>query len=250
MLTRNFYKLLMVRGDWFVREVSPNITGSNNSYPFVDLINPSGKYICYYGVASEDEDKYQKIDLVQKNFGNNTNVSEQYIIGVTNRATSNSPKASISKSGYTKVMVHSVDKFTSSKDINEQTTTSEACPDGSGSLIMYIGNGTTQPTKDDYTMESCLTAYDRVSLTTTQNCEAGIVMVSYSVRPTEDMHLSEIGIFATKGSYNSAISQAPYKDALMVCHDVFTPVVLPKDKVVTITYTINLSELTAETTIG
>ena len=140
--------------------------------------------------------------------------------------------------------------FTSSKNINEQVSTRESYSDGNGSLIMYIGNGTTNPTRDDYTMESCLTAYDRIGMITSQNAEAGLVTISYSVRPTEDIQLSEIGIFATKYSDGSNMTMAPYKDTLMVCHDVFTPVTLPANKTTTITYTIDLSKLTAETTIG
>ena len=46
------------------------------------------------------------------------------------------------------------------------------------------------------------------------------------------------------------MTMTPYKDTLMVCHGVFTPVTLTANKTTTITYTIDLSKLTAETTIG
>lgn len=243
MLTKNFYKLLMADGGCYFRGNSPS-SSSSNSTPFVDLINPSGKYICYYAPESADADKYEQVDVNSQFRYNNY---YYYTLGVSN---SSEYKGSVSSFGNTRTIVHNVSNFTSSKNVNEQVSTQETYPDGSGSLIMYIGNGTTQPTKDDYTMESCLTAYDRIGMITSQNFEAGLVTVSYSVRPTNDIQLSEIGIFATKNTNNSTGTMAPYKDTLMVCHDVFTPVTLPANKTTTITYTIDLSKLTAETTIG
>ena len=118
-----------------------------------------------------------------------------------------------------------------------------------GTLFMYIGNGTTQPTKDDYTMESCLTDYERTGLIVTSNQNSGIVQVILTVKPTNDIQMSEIGIFTTPYS-NSRVERDTRSHFVMVCHDTFTPVTLPANKPVTITYTINLSELTAETTIG
>ena len=246
MLTKNFYKLLMVNNGYFMRTYSPS-SNSTPSTPFIDLINPSGKYICYYEPESADTDKYEKIELYHYKL--NYNGRSSYALGV---ATSNysSPKGNVSNASNTRTIVHNVSAFTSSKNVNEQVSTQESYSDGNGSLIMYIGNGTTSPTKDDYTMESCLTAYDRIGMITSQNAEAGLVTISYSVRPTEDIQLSEIGIFATKYSGGSNMTMAPYKDTLMVCHDVFTPVTLPANKTTTITYTIDLSKLTAETTIG
>ena len=247
MLTKNFYKLLMVDGECNFREYSPSSSSSSSYRPFVDLINPSGKYICRSIPESADADKYEGIDLSSYKFYYNN--SSYYALGV---ATSNynSPKGKISSNSNTRTIVHDTNAFTSSKNVNEQVSTQETYPDGTGSLIMYIGNGTTPPTKDDYTMESCLTAYDRIGMITSQNFEAGLVTISYSVRPTEDIQLSEIGIFATKNSNGSEWTMAPYKDTLMVCHDVFTPVTLSANKTTTITYTIDLSKLTAETTIG
>ena len=247
MLTKNFYKLLTVDADCGFREYTPSSSSNNSTTPFVDLINPSGKYICRNTVESADADKYEKIDLPAYRFYYNNSI--YYALGV---APSNygSPKGKISSASNTRTIVHDTNAFTSSKNVNEQVSTQEAYPDGTGSLIMYIGNGTTPPTKDDYTMESCLTAYDRIGMITSQNFEAGLVTISYSVRPTENIQLSEIGIFATKNTNGSDRTMAPYKDTLMVCHDVFTPVTLQANKTTTITYTIDLSKLTAETTIG
>lgn len=245
MLTKNFYKLLMVNGGCKIRAYSPSYS-STLPHPFIDLINPSGKYICYYSPESTDAGKYEKVDLPDYELYNNGRSS--YVFGVSSSG-SNS-KGSVSENNNTRTIVHDTSAFTSSKNVNEQVSTQEPYPDGLGSLIMYIGNGTTNPTKDDYTMESCLTAYDRIGMITSQNFEAGLVTISYSVRPTENIQLSEIGIFATKGYNGSSMTMAPYKDTLMVCHDVFTPVTLPANKTTTITYTIDLSKLTAETTIG
>ena len=246
MLTRNFYKLLMVNDGYNMRTYSPS-SSSTPSSPFIELINPSGKYICYYGPESADADKYDKIEL--DNYTLSYNDRSSYALGVSGSSSSNK-KGNISCANNTKTIVHDTDAFTSSKNVNEQVSTQETYSDGNGSLIMYIGNGTTNPTKDDYTMESCLTAYDRIGMITSQNAEAGLVTISYSVRPTEDIQLSEIGIFATKYNNGSNTTMAPYKDTLMVCHDVFTPVTLQANKTTTITYTIDLSKLTAETTIG
>ena len=246
MLTKNFYKLLIVDYDCNFRQYSPSHSGSSGSSPFVDLINPSGKYICIRTPESADADKYEQVDLPSNDFRNSD--SPCYTLGVS--STANEPKGSLSKASNTRTIVHNTNAFTSSKNVNEQVSTQETYPDGCGSLIMYIGNGTTPPTKDNYTMESCLTAYDRIGMITSQNFEAGLVTISYSVRPTEDIQLSEIGIFATKNTNYQTITMAPYKDTLMVCHDVFTPVTLQANKTTTITYTIDLSKLTAETTIG
>lgn len=246
MLTKNFYKLLMVNDGYAVRTYSPSSSSSSYS-PFIDLINPSGKYICYYDPESADVDKYEKIDLYDYRLQVNSRSS--YTLGVSGSSETNK-KGNTSNANNTKTIVHNTGAFTSSKNVNEQVSTQETYSDGNGSLIMYIGNGTTSPTKDDYTMESCLTAYDRIGMITSQNSEAGLVTISYSVRPTEDIQLSEIGIFATKYTNGSNMTMAPYKDTLMVCHDVFTPVTLPANKTTTITYTIDLSKLTAETTIG
>lgn len=235
----------MVNGGCKIRAYSPSSSSTLPS-PFVDLINPSGKYICYYAPESADTGKYEEVYLPDYDLYNNGRSS--YVLGASNSG--NTSKGDVSNAGNTRTIVHKVSSFTSSKNVNEQVSTQESYPDGNGSLIMYIGNGTTNPTKDDYTMESCLTAYDRIGMITSQNFEAGLVTISYSVRPTENIQLSEIGIFATKGSNGSSMTMAPYKDTLMVCHDVFTPVTLPANKTTTITYTIDLSKLTAETTIG
>ena len=246
MLTKNFYKLLMVDYDCYFRGYSPS-SYSTTSSPFVDLINPSGKYICYYEPESADADRYEQVNL--NNYNLHFSSYASYALGVSG-SNGNTDKGKVSSAGNTKTVVHNTAAFTSSKNVNEQVSTQESYSDGNGSLIMYIGNGTTPPTKDDYTMESCLTAYDRIGMITSQNAEAGLVTISYSVRPTEDIQLSEIGIFATKNTGGSSMTIAPYKDTLMVCHDVFTPVTLPVNKTTTITYTIDLSKLTAETTIG
>lgn len=238
----------MVDSECYFRQHSPSYSSSSGGSPFVDLINPSGKYICYYAPESADADKYEEISLPTSRFYANN--SAYYALGVATSDYTSTAKWNISHSGNTRTVVHDTSKFTSSKNINEQVSTREPYPDGGGSLIMYIGNGTTNPTKDDYTMESCLTAYDRIGMITSQNFEAGLVTISYSVRPTENIQLSEIGIFATKNTNGSDNTMAPYKDTLMVCHDVFTPVTLPANKTTTITYTIDLSKLTAETTIG
>ena len=58
MLTKNFYKLLTVDADCGFREYSPSSSNSNSNTPFVDLINPSGKYICRRTPESADADKY------------------------------------------------------------------------------------------------------------------------------------------------------------------------------------------------
>ena len=249
MLTKNFYKLLMVDCECNIRQYSPSSSKINNS-PFVDLINPSGKYICYNVPESADTDKYEEIDLSSGKFYSNNSMCYALGVAALNSNFTHTKKWSISSSGNARTIVHDTSAFTSSKNVNEQVSTREAFPDGGGSLIMYIGNGTTSPTKDDYTMESCLTAYDRIGMITSQNFEAGLITISYSVRPTEDIQLSEIGIFATRSTNGGDRTMAPYKDTLMVCHDVFTPVTLPANKTTTITYTIDLSKLAAETTIG
>lgn len=245
MLTNNFYKLINRQPYTYLRDYSPS-SSDTNSYPFVDIVNANGKIICTYRVEAADTDKYQYVDYI---YDLSTSVEYQsYIIGA-NRSTYDS-KQEISSAGYTRTSVYDTTRIAATNDINTETESSTGrYPDGMGTLFMYIGNGTTQPTKDDYTMESCLTNYERTGLIVTSNQNSGIVQVILTVKPTNDIQMSEIGIFTTPYS-NNTFNRNTKAEFVMVCHDVFTPVTLPANKPVTITYTINLSELTAETTIG
>lgn len=228
----------------YLRKYSPS-SSSSNYYPFVDIVNANGKIICGSEVADADTDNYQRVTAISDV---STDAERQsYIIGA-NHSTSSS-KQNISSAGYTRTSVYDTTKITATNDINTDTVPTTRQPDGMGTLFMYIGNGTIQPTKDDYTMESCLTDYERTGLIVTSNQNSGITQVLLTVKPTNDIQMSEIGIFTTP--YASGNHTRNTKaDFVMVCHDVFTPVTLPANKTVTITYTINLSELTAETTIG
>lgn len=228
----------------YLRGYSPSSSNSN-SYPFVDIVNANGKIICTSVVETKDTDKYQYVAYISDLSTNVNNPS--YIIGA-NKSTYDS-KQEISSAGYTRTSVYDTTRIAATNDINTDTAATNRYPDGMGTLFMYIGNGTTQPTKDDYTMESCLTGYERTGLIVTSNQNSGIVQVILTVKPTNDIQMSEIGIFTTPWSSNS-YDRNTKAEFVMVCHDVFTPVTLLANKVVTITYTINLSELTAETTIG
>ena len=244
MLTNNFYKLINRQPYMYLRSSSPSSSGSNY-YPFVDIVNANGKIICTSGVGAADTDKYQYVGYIN-NLSTDPN-RQSYIIGA-NRETYDI-KQEISSAGYTRTSVYDTTRITATNDINTDTEATSRYPDGMGTLFMYIGNGTTQPTKDDYTMESCLTDYERTGLIVTSNQNSGIVQVLLTVKPTNDIQMSEIGIFTTPWSSNNH-NRNTKAEFVMVCHDTFTPVTLPANKPVTITYTINLSELTAETTIG
>ena len=132
MLTKNFYKLLMAGDGYKVRAYSPSSTSSLPS-PFIDLINPSGKYICYYNPESADADRYERINLYDYSLQSNGNTS--YALGVSGSSGTNK-KGNISSTSNTKTIVHNVSAFTSSKNVNEQVSTQESYPDGNGSLIM------------------------------------------------------------------------------------------------------------------
>ena len=244
MLTNNFYKLINRQPYTYLRNFSPSTLDTNYS-PFVDIVNANGKFICESRVDSADTDKYQYVGYINDL---STDASRHsYIIGA-NQETYDS-KHQTSSAGYTRTSIYDTSRIAATNDINTDTESTERYPDGMGTLLMYIGNGTTQPTKDDYTMESCLTDYERTGLIVTSNQNSGIIQVILTVKPTNDIQMSEIGIFTTPYSSNSA-SRNTKAYFVMVCHDVFTPVTLPANKTVTITYTINLAELTAETTIG
>ena len=244
MLTNNFYKLINRQPYMYLRNSSPSSSGSNN-HPFVDIVNANGKIICNSGVEPADTDKYQYVGYI---YDLSTDPGRQsYIIGA-NKETYDR-KQQISSAGYTRTSVYDTTRIAATNDINTDTGSTNRYPDGMGTLFMYIGNGTIQPTKDDYTMESCLTDYERTGLIVTSNQNSGIIQVILTVKPTNDIQMSEIGIFTTPWSSNTH-DRNTKTEFVMVCHDVFTPVTLPANKPVTITYTINLSELTAETTIG
>lgn len=244
MLTNNFYKLINRQPYMYLRHYSPSSLDTNYQ-PFVDIVNANGKIICTSRVEAADTDKYQYVGYI---YDLSTDAGYQsYIIGA-NKSTYDS-KQQISSAGYTRTSVYDTTRIAATNDINTDTVLTNRYPDGMGALFMYIGNGTTQPTKDDYTMESCLTDYERTGLIVTSNQNSGIVQVLLTVKPTNDIQMSEIGIFTTPWSSNS-VDRNTKTEFVMVCHDTFTPVTLPANKPVTITYTINLSELTAETTIG
>ena len=244
MLTNNFYKLINRQPYMNLRDYSPSST-STNRYPFVDIVNANGKIICGNGIDSADTEKYEYVGYIYNL--STSGGTQSYVIGANEDTYGN--KQQISSAGYTRTSVYDTTKIVATNDINTDTVTTNRYPDGMGALFMYIGNGTTQPTKDDYTMESCLTGYERTGLIVTSNQNSGIVQVILTVKPTNDIQMSEIGIFTTPWSSNE-YDRNTKKEFVMVCHDVFTPVTLPANKVVTITYTINLSELTAETTMG
>lgn len=228
----------------YLRNYSQSNSGTNY-YPFVDIVNANGKIICKYEVEAADTDKYQYLGYINDLSTNSNNQS--YIIGAN--CETYDIKQEISSAGYTRTSVYDTNRIVATNDINTDTVSTNRYPDGMGTLFMYIGNGTTQPTKDDYTMESCLTDYERTGLIVTSNQNSGIVQVMLTIKPTNDIQMSEIGIFTTP--YSSSLFDRNTKtEFVMVCHDTFTPVTLPANKPVTITYTINLSELTAETTIG
>lgn len=248
MLTRNFYKLLAVdRIGTYIRLNSPNAGASSNA-PFIDIINANGKIICTSSVNSTDESKYEKVNGITGNLVVSNSLSS-YTLGCTNSTSSSTTQGEVTKKSYTKSINHPVSSWVKSKDINDDVSFT-GYPEGSGCIIMYLGNGTTEPTKDDYTMESCITNYDILNCSSTEIYDAGLSMISLTIKPLEDLQLSEIGVFSTPASGSNSSTVKPKSYSVMVCHDVFTPVTLPKDKVVTINYTINLSELTAETTIG
>ena len=228
----------------YLRNYSPSSSDMNYN-PFVDIVNANGKIICTSRVESADTDKYQYVSYINDLSTSSDRYS--YIIGA-NKETDNY-KQQISSAGYTRTSVYDTSRIAATNDINTDTGSTERYPDGMGTLFMYIGNGTTQPTKDDYTMESCLTDYERTGLIVISNQNSGITQVILTVKPTKDIQMSEIGIFTTPYS-TSSVSRNTKAEFVMVCHDTFTPVTLPANKPVTITYTINLSELTAETTIG
>lgn len=244
MLTNNFYKLINRQPYMHLRSYSPSSSDTNYE-PFVDIVNANGKIICTSRVEAADTDKYQRVEYIY-NLSIDAN-SSSYIIGANNSTYDS--KQQISSAGYTRTSVYDTTRIAATNDINTDTVLTNRYPDGMGALFMYIGNGTTQPTKDDYTMESCLTDYERTGLIVTSNQNSGIVQVLLTVKPTNNIQMSEIGIFTTPWS-NSSVDRNTKREFVMVCHDVFTPVTLPANKPVTITYTINLSELTAETTIG
>ena len=244
MLTNNFYKLINRQPYMYLRNYSPSSSDMNYN-PFVDIVNANGKIICTSRVESADTDKYQYVSYINDLSTSSDRYS--YIIGA-NKETDNY-KQQISSAGYTRTSVYDTSRIAATNDINTDTGSTERYPDGMGTLFMYIGNGTTQPTKDDYTMESCLTDYERTGLIVISNQNSGITQVILTVKPTKDIQMSEIGIFTTPYS-SSSTSRNTKTEFVMVCHDVFTPVTLPANKSVTITYTINLSELTAETTMG
>lgn len=228
----------------YLRHYSLSSSSTNNS-PFVDIVNANGKIICMSRVEAADTDKYQKVAYI--NELSTTTDSQSYLIGANYSTYGN--KQEISSAGYTRTSVYDTNRIAATNDINTDTVSTNRYPDGMGTLFMYIGNGTTQPTKDDYTMESCLTDYERTGLIVTSNQNSGIVQVMLTIKPTNDIQMSEIGIFTTPCS-NNGVDRNTKTEFVMVCHDIFTPVTLPANKTTTITYTIDLSKLTAETTIG
>lgn len=244
MLTRNFYKLATVQShDNYIRQSD---IGSNSA-PFIDIINANGKIICQS--TATDTAKYEQVNLFTYKLGGYSNYGSYRIASLPSGIGGTNARFSVTNSGQQRAITYLDDAFNDRDNNINSDTVSSYCT--MGAPTMYLGNGTTQPTKDDYTMESCLTNYTVKACNITNNLNDGIIIISFSVLPNEDLQLSEIGIFTDEMRSNGRDRSMTPKSALaMVCHDVFTPVTLPANKTVTITYTINLSELTAETTMG
>lgn len=244
MLTRNFYKLATVQQyKTYIRQ-----SDTNNSYiPFIDVINANGKIICQS--SATDTGKYEQVNLYTDSLDGYSNDGSYRITSLPSGNGSTNPRFSVTNSGQQRVIIYKDNAFNDRDNNINSDTSSTYC--SMAAPIMYIGNGTTQPTKDDYTMESCLTNYTIKACNVTHNLNDGTIIMAFSILPNEDLQLSEIGIFTSDGHHDGrGLNVVPKSRFAMVCHDVFAPVTLPANKTVTITYTINLSELTAETTIG
>lgn len=244
MLTRNFYKLATVQQyQAYIRQ-----SETDNGYsPFIDVINANGKIICQS--AATDTKKYEQVNLYTADLGGYSNYGSYRITSLPSNSGSTNFRFSVTNNGQQRVIIYNDDAFNDRDNNINSDTSSTYC--SMAAPIMYIGNGTTEPTKDDYTMESCLTNYTIKACNVTHNLNDGTIIMAFSILPNEDLQLSEIGIFTSDGHYDGrGLNVVPKSRFAMVCHDVFTPVTLPANKTVTITYTINLSELTAETTIG
>lgn len=244
MLTKNFYKLATVQQDTaFIRQSDT----STNRGPFIDIINANGKIICTDNATNTE--KYERVNLGTYELGGYSDYGSYRIASLPSRCGSTEGRFSVTDSGQTRTIIYFNDAFNDRDNNVNSDTASSYCT--MGAPTMYLGNGTTNPTKDDYTMESCLTNYTVKACNITHNLNDGIIIISFSILPNEDLQLSEIGIFTDELRSNGRSRSMTPKSALaMVCHDVFTPVTLPANKTTTITYTIDLSKLTAETTIG
>lgn len=244
MLTRNFYKLATVQQyETYIRRSD---TG-NNRAPFIDIINANGKIICIS--TATDTAKYEQVNLESDDLGGYSSYGSYRIASLPSGSGSSNKRFSVINSGQTRAITYFDDAFNDRDNNVNSNTVSSYCT--MGAPTMYLGNGTTNPTKDDYTMESCLTNYTVKACNITHNLNDGIVIISFSILPNEDLQLSEIGIFNDEMRADGrGRSMAPKSALAMVCHDIFTPVTLPANKTTTITYTIDLSKLTAETTIG
>ena len=242
MLTRNFYKLATVQqSSTYIRQSDTD----NRSTPFIDIINANGKIICQSSATNTE--RYEQVNLYNYDLSGYSNYGSYRIASLPSGEGSDA-RFSVTNNGQQRVIIYKDNAFDDrDNDINSNTSSTYCTM---AAPIMYIGNGTTAPTKDDYTMESCLTNYTIKACNVTHNLNDGIIIMSFSLLPNEDLQLSEIGIFTSDGHYSGRnLNTTPKSRFAMVCHDVFTPVTLPANKTVTITYTINLSELTAETTI-
>ena len=244
MLTKNFYKLATVQQ--YATYIRQSDTGSSYN-PYIDIINANGKIICTS--TATDTAKYEQVNLFSYELGGYSNYGSYRIASLPSSNGSTDQRFSVINRGQTTTITYFDDAFNDRDNNVNSNTVSSYCT--MGAPTMYLGNGTTNPTKDDYTMESCLTNYTVKACNITHNLNDGIVIISFSILPNEDLQLSEIGIFTDEIRSNGRNRSIAPKSALaMVCHDVFTPFTLPANKTTTITYTIDLSKLTAETTIG
>ena len=244
MLTKNFYKLATVQQyDAYIRQ-----SDTDNGYnPYIDIINANGKIICTS--TATDTAKYEQVNLNSYELGGYSSYGSYRIASLPSGIGSTNQRFSVINSSQTRTITYFDDAFNDRDNNVNSNTVSSYCT--MGAPTMYLGNGTINPTKDDYTMESCLTNYTVKACNITHNLNDGIVIISFSILPNEDLQLSEIGIFTDElRSGGRGRSIVPKSALAMVCHDIFTPVTLPANKTTTITYTIDLSKLTAETTIG
>ena len=152
MLTRNFYKLATVQQyKTYIRKTD---TGSNSA-PFIDIINANGKMICQS--SATDTEKFEQVSLFDSKLGGYSDYGSYRIASLPSGGGSTNQRFSVINSGQARTITYFDDAFNDRDNNVNSNTVSSYCT--MGAPTMYLGNGTTNPTKDDYTMVSCLTNY-------------------------------------------------------------------------------------------
>lgn len=138
--------------------------------------------------------------------------------------------------------------ITNNSDIDDTTdlatrSAANICP-----LVLFIGDGTTQPTANDYKLEHCITEYTRLLESVNLHSSNSQIIVGLRIQANEDLAINEIGCYG-RFTQASGTPQARNTNVLSLLDrkTLNSTVNISKGDVIDISYTIDFRNLNEST---